>query len=168
MRNRQLVVLWLIDNAPGAIEVRKRDGKTYYVVTSVGSFREGCGRLLAEIMRIKATGDFKAGKALVETYGTKVDRQLHAEVLDRIAGLNLPSVTGFVQPELRLVTGADGEPVDVEVVHCQNLADQMLRCEAVTVLGKLASRDSTTDYVLRKLARSKSKGLAARAKAALR
>ena len=46
--------------------------------------------------------------------------------LESAAG-NLPSVTGFVQPELRLVTGPEGEVTDVEAVHCQDLADQMLR-----------------------------------------
>jgi dipeptidyl-peptidase-3 len=78
-------------------------------------------------MRIKAEGDAPAGKALVEAYGVKVDPALHAEVLARIERLDLPSVTGFVQPELRLVTNAAGEVTDVEAVHCMDLADQMLR-----------------------------------------
>lgn len=126
MRNRQLVVLWLLDKGYG-VHVEERDGKTFYVVDSAERFREGCGVLLAELMRIKATGDFAAGKALVETYGTKIDRALHEQVLRRIADLDLPSVTGFVQPELRLVTDGGVEQVDVEVVHCQDLAEQMLR-----------------------------------------
>lgn len=126
MRNRQLIVLWLLDNGYG-IEARKKDGKTYYVVTSAEKFREGSGKLLAEIMRIKAEGDFKAGKALVEKYGVKIDPTLHKEVIDRIEKLNLPSVTGFVQPELHLVRDDSGKPTDVEVTHCRDLADQMLR-----------------------------------------
>ncbi len=126
MRNRQLVVLWLLAN-DGGVHVERRDGKTFYVVDSAEQYRKKCGELLAEIMRIKAEGDFKAGKALVETFGTKVDPALHDEVLARIESLNLASVTGFVQPELRLVTTPGGRVLDVEVFHCQDLADQMLR-----------------------------------------
>lgn len=126
MRNRQTIVHWLLANDGGVSRVAK-DGRTFYVVDSAAKFRDGCGRLLAEVMRIKATGDFAAGKALVETYGVKVDPQLHQEVLGRIAALHLPSVTGFVQPELRLVKDASGRTTDVAVVHCLDLADQMLR-----------------------------------------
>ncbi|MCB9879100.1 MAG: peptidase M49 [Planctomycetes bacterium] len=126
MRNRQMIVLWLLAN-DGGVHVEKKDGKTFYVVDSAAKFRDGCGRLLAEIMRIKATGDFAAGKALVDGYGVKIDPALHEEVLARIEKLDLPSVTGFVQPELRLVQDADGKVTDVEVWHCYDLADQMLR-----------------------------------------
>ena len=41
------------------------------------------GELLKEIQRIKSEGDYEAGKNLVETYGVKVDKELHKEVLDR-------------------------------------------------------------------------------------
>lgn len=126
MRNRQMIVHWLIASSD-AIAVEKRDGKTYYRVTGVDAFRAGCGKLLAEVMRIKATGDAAAGKELVEKYGTHVDRALHEEVLARLEKLNLPAVTGFVQPELRLVRNPRGEVTDVEVFHPMDLADQMLR-----------------------------------------
>ena len=126
MRNRQMIVHWLIDNTD-AIVVEQRDGKTFYRVTSVEAFRVGCGRLLGEVMRIKATGDFKAGKELVEKYGSRIDRALHEEVLKRMAKLGLPSATGFVQPELRQVRGDDGNVVNVEVLYPLDLADQMLR-----------------------------------------
>ena len=126
MRNRQMIVFWLIANSD-AVHVTKRDGKTYYRVKDIASYREGCGRLLAEVMRIKATGDFKAGKALVETYGVKVDPKLHREVLARLEKLNLESVTGFVQPELRPVRDTDGAIVDAEIWYPMDLADQMLR-----------------------------------------
>jgi len=126
MRNRQMIVHWLMANSD-AVRREARDGKTYYRVTSASAFREASGRLLAEVMRIKATGDFAAGKELVERYGTAVDPDLHAEVLERLAALHLPSVTGFVQPELRLVEGDRGAVVDVEVYYPLDLAEQMLR-----------------------------------------
>src|SRR5262249_27560788 len=46
MRNRQMIVCWLLAHS-SAIEVRRRDGKTYYVVVDAKAFREGVGRLLA-------------------------------------------------------------------------------------------------------------------------
>lgn len=126
MRNRQLIVLWLLENKAG-VHVEEKDGRTFYVIDSADKFREGCGKLLAELMRIKAEGDFKAGKALVEKYAVKIDPALHKEVIARIEKLGLPSVTGFVQPELQLVKDADGKVVDVKTMHCRDLADQMLR-----------------------------------------
>ncbi len=125
MRNRQMVVFWLIANSD-AVKVHKRNGKTYYRVQNVAEFREGCGRLLGEVMRIKATGDFVAGKRLVDTYGTKVDPTLHQEVLARLEPLNIPSAVGFVQPELRLVKNDVGEVQDVRVHYPLSLEDQML------------------------------------------
>jgi dipeptidyl-peptidase-3 len=121
-----MIIHWLIQNG-GGVQVEQRDGKTFYRVASIAAFREGCGRLLAEVMRVKATGDLEGGKALVDTYGTKVESKLHEEVLARVLKLNLPSVTGFVQPELRPVTDASGKVVDATVFHPCDLADQMLR-----------------------------------------
>ncbi len=102
MRNRQMVVRWLIANTK-AIDVRTRDGKTYYVVTDPKAFREGVGRLLAEVQRIKAQGDYPAAKLLFETYGVHFDPKLRDEVVARVQKLNLPSYTGFVMPKLDAV-----------------------------------------------------------------
>jgi dipeptidyl-peptidase-3 len=126
MRNRQMIIHWLIQNG-GSVQPEQRDGKTYYRVTSIAAFRDGCGKLLAEVMRVKATGDLQGGKNLVDTYGTKVDPRLHEEVLARVAKLNLPSVTGFVQPELKPLFDKAGNVVDATAFHPCDLADQMLR-----------------------------------------
>jgi dipeptidyl-peptidase-3 len=56
MRNRQMIVHWLIANTT-AIEVRRRDGRTYYVMTDAAAFLDGVGRLLADVQRIKSEGD---------------------------------------------------------------------------------------------------------------
>ena len=42
-----------------------------------------------EVQRAKSEGDFEAAKTLVETYGVKVDKELHKEVKERFAGLNI-------------------------------------------------------------------------------
>mgnify|MGYP000533675546 CR=1 FL=1 len=68
MRNRQLIVRWLMRNTH-AVQERFRDGKTYYVVTDVRAFHDGVGRLLAEVQRIKSQGDVSAARALVENTG---------------------------------------------------------------------------------------------------
>jgi dipeptidyl-peptidase-3 len=125
MRNRQLIVHWLLANSE-AMEIRRRDGKTYHVIVDVGAFREGAGRLLAEVQRIKAEGDFEAGRALVETYAVHFDPALRDEIVERVAHLNMPSYTGFVQPELSPVRDANGEIVDVEISYPLDLERQML------------------------------------------
>src|SRR5580765_5911607 len=48
MRNRQMIVHWLMANTK-AIEARRRDNKTYYVMIDPAAFRAGVGRLLAEV-----------------------------------------------------------------------------------------------------------------------
>ena len=108
MRNRQMIVRWLMANST-AIEVRKRDGKTFYVMVDARAFRDGVGRLLAEVQRIKAEGDYEAAKALFETYGVHFEAELRDEVVARVERLQMPSYTGFVQPRLEAVMAGDGD-----------------------------------------------------------
>ena len=125
MRNRQMVVHWLMANSD-AIEVRRRDGKTYYVMVDAKAFREGVGRLLADVQRIKAEGDYDAAKQLVEMYGIHFDAGLRDEVVARVERLNMPSYTGFVQPRLDAVIGSDGAIQDVSISYPLDLKTQML------------------------------------------
>ena len=108
MRNRQMIVRWLMANSK-AIETRTRDGKTYYVMVDAKAFQEGVGRLLAEVQRIKAEGDYDAAVKLFETYGVHFDPKLRDEVVARVDRLKMPSYTGFVQPKLEAVKAADGQ-----------------------------------------------------------
>ena len=62
-----------IKDKTGAIEQFERDGKTYVHVKDYEKMREGVGMLLAELMRIKAEGDYAAIKALVDKYGVHFD-----------------------------------------------------------------------------------------------
>jgi dipeptidyl-peptidase III len=129
MRNRQMVVHWLIANTK-AVEVRVRDGKTYYVMTDAQAFRESVGKLLAEVQRIKSTGDYNAAKSLFETHGIQFDPKLRDEVVDRVKKLGLPSYSAFVMPRLALVQGADGSVTDVTISYPMDLTRQMLEFSA--------------------------------------
>ncbi len=125
MRNRQMIVRWLMENSR-AIEERRRDGKTYYVVTDIKAFQRGVGALLADVQRIKAEGDYDAAKALFEKYGVHFDPALRDEIVARVDRLRMPSYTGFVQPRLEPVTGASGAIVDVSISYPLDLTTQML------------------------------------------
>jgi dipeptidyl-peptidase-3 len=131
MRNRQLIVHWLMAHTT-AIDLRMRDGKTYYVMTDPRAFREGVGRLLAEVQRIKGEGDYDAALALVDTYGVHFDAALRDEVVARVDRLQLPSYTGFVMPRLEAVTNGCGEITDVEISYPLDLTAQMLEYSAAT------------------------------------
>jgi dipeptidyl-peptidase-3 len=130
MRNRQMIVRWLMANT-SAIDVRRRDGKTYYVMTDPKAFRDGVGRLLAEVQRIKAEGDYRAAKAVVETYGVHFDPVLRDEVVARVDRLKLPSYTGFVMPRLETVTD-EADITDVVISYPLDLTAQMLEYSAAT------------------------------------
>jgi dipeptidyl-peptidase-3 len=131
MRNRQMIVHWLLANT-SAIEKRVRDGKTYYVVVDVQAFRDGVGRLLTEIQRIKSEGDYAAAQSLFERYGIHFDAALRDEVVARVKALNLPSYTGFVMPRLDAVKDASGEITDVTISYPMDLTAQMLEYSAAT------------------------------------
>ena len=134
MRNRQMIVRWLMANTK-AIDVRTRDGKTYYVMTDPAAYRDGVGKLLAEVQRIKAEGDYPAAKQLFERYGVHFDPKLRDEVVARVEKLHLPSYTGFVMPKLEAVrdgSGALGAIVDVKISYPQDFAGQMLEYAAAT------------------------------------
>jgi dipeptidyl-peptidase-3 len=131
MRNRQLIVNWLMANA-SAIEKRTREGKTYYVMVDSNAFREGVGRLLAEVQRIKSEGDRAAAGKLFDAHGIHFDAALRDEVVRRVDALQLQSYTGFVQPKLAAVTAPDGSITDVKISYPQDLTAQMLEYAALT------------------------------------
>ena len=125
MRNRQMIVAWLMANST-AIETRRRAGKTYYVTVDVTAFREGVGRLLADVQRIKAEGDYEAAKAMFDTYGVHFNPALRDEIVERVERLQMPSYTGFVQPRLEAVRDDRGEITDVAITYPLDLTAQML------------------------------------------
>lgn len=127
MRNRALNAHWAYEKGKkdNVVEMVKKDGKTYVKINDYDKLRVLFGELLREIQRIKSEGDYEAGKNLVETYGVKVDRQLHKEVLDRFAKLNVKPYKGFVQPKLVPVINGD-KIIDVKVEYPESFYKQMM------------------------------------------
>jgi dipeptidyl-peptidase-3 len=131
MRNRQLVIRWLMTHTD-ALRVDVRAGKTYYRVASLSSFRDGVGHLLAEVQRIKAEGDYRAARALVETYGVHFDPVLRDEIVARVDRLEMPSYTAFVMPTLEPVHDEAGRIADVRIGYDHDLTSQMLEYARAT------------------------------------
>ena len=127
MQNRKLIAEWCYEKGAGRgiIEKKMRDGKTYFVVNDYEALRGLFAELLAEIQRIKSEGDYAAGKNLVETYAVNIDPQLHKEVLERYAALNLKPYGGFVNPDIVPVE-KDGKVVDYKIVYVDNYLQQQL------------------------------------------
>jgi len=96
------------------------------VMRDAGAFREGIGRLLRDVQRIKSEGDHEAARTLFEAYGVHVNPVLRDEIVQRVDRLNLPSYTGFVQPRLEAVVDEGGQITDVTISYPQDLERQML------------------------------------------
>ena len=129
MRNRALIAHWCYENGD-AIQLVKRDGKTYVEITDYVQLRALIARLLAEIQRIKSEGDYEAARELVERYAVKVDAELHAEVLERYKKLNLAPYKGFINPQLMPVFDSNNDICDIQVNYGESYAHQMLRYSA--------------------------------------
>ena len=130
MRNRQLIAAWVYEQgqADNVIEKVVENGKTYFVIHDYDALRILYGKLLLEIQRIKSEGDYEAASALVETYGVKIDQEVHQEVLERVAPFNIAAYSGFIHPRYQPVE-EDGEIVDVVVEYQDNFVEQMLDYE---------------------------------------
>ena len=128
MQNRKLIADWCYEKglADNVIEKKVRDGKTYFVVNDYEALRGLFAELLAEIQRIKSEGDYEAGKALVMKYAVDIDPELHKEVLDRYAALNLKPYGGFLNPEIVPVE-KDGKVVDYKIEYQDSYLGQMLQ-----------------------------------------
>jgi len=127
MRNRAMNAYWVYEKGKkdNVVEFVKKNGKTYVQVNDYNKLRTLFGELLKEIQRIKSEGDYEAGKNLVETYGVKVNQQLHKEVLERYAKLNVKPYKGFIQP--RLTPVMEGEEItDIKLEYPESFFRQMM------------------------------------------
>ena len=135
MRNRQLIAAWAFDHGrkDNVIELVKKNGKTFIRINDYNKLRDLFGQLLHEIQRIKSEGDYAAGAALIDRYAVKVDPELHREVLDRYARLDIAPYKGFVNPVYVAVDAAGNATADpsaitdVKVTYEEGYIPQMLR-----------------------------------------
>ena len=134
MQDRKLIAEWCYENGlkekTGAqkdvIEKVTKEGKTYFVINDFQALRGLFGKLLAEVQRIKSEGDYKAGKELVEKYAVHINPELHKEVKERYASLNLKPYKGFVNPTITPVVNKAGEITDYQVTYNSNFIEQHL------------------------------------------
>ncbi len=127
MRNRALIARWTLEHYPQAVSLVEREGKTYVQVADYPLLREAFGTLLAEIQRMKSEGDFEAAKAIVETYGVRLDSSLHEQILDRYEKLHLAPYKGFINPRYEVERDEKGEITAVNVTYGEPYDEQMLR-----------------------------------------
>lgn len=127
MRNRQLIARWCYEKgrSENVIEMVQREGKTYFRINDFARLRALFGELLKEVQRVRSEGDYEGAKALVESYGVKVDPVLHHELLARYKKLNLAPYGGFMNPVFTAVE-RDGEITDVQVTYPDDFIGQMM------------------------------------------
>jgi dipeptidyl-peptidase-3 len=129
-RDRQLIANYIMDKT-GAIQIVERNGKHYVVVSDFDKMREGVRLLLAELMRIKAEGDYEAIKSLIDKYAVHFDPKLRDEVVARYKRLNLPTYWAGINPELTPTFGADGKPSSVSISYPRDFMRQRLTNSAM-------------------------------------
>jgi dipeptidyl-peptidase-3 len=125
-RDRQLIVNFIRDRVPGAIEQFDRGGKTYVQVKDYQKMHQGVGMLLAQLMRIKAEGDYAAIKALVDKYAVHFDPALRDRVVARYQKLGLPTYWAGVNSLLSAQFGPDGEMKSVQLSYPRSVEQQYL------------------------------------------
>ena len=127
MRNRQLISKWAYERGKNqnVIERKNKNGKTYFVINDYQKLRILFGELLKVVQRITSAGDFEAAKNLVETYGVKIEFELHKEVKQRYEKLNIPPYKGFINPMLKPVI-EEGKIKDVTIEYPDDFTEQML------------------------------------------
>ena len=127
MQNRKLIADWCFEKgaADNVIEMKQRDGKSYFVINDYEALRGLFADLLAEILRIKSEGDYAAGRELVEKYAVNIDPFLHKEVLQRYSALGLKPYRGFVNPSIVPVE-KKGKVVDYRIEYCDDFLAQQL------------------------------------------
>src|SRR5262245_28965466 len=124
-RGRALIANFVKDKT-SAIEQLDRGGKTYVRVTDYQKMRQGVGQLLAELMRIKAEGDYDAIKALIDKYAVRLDPKLRDQIVSRYRQLNLPVYWAGINPELTAKLDAKGSVASVTMTYTRDAVRQYL------------------------------------------
>tara|TARA_B100000700_G_scaffold230615_1_gene255070 strand:+ start:34590 stop:36527 length:1938 start_codon:yes stop_codon:yes gene_type:complete len=121
MRNRQLVAKWMLENCDSVYTVNV-DGKLYVKVEDINDMREKFGVLLKEIQRIKSEGDQEAAKNIILKYGTKIDLDLHNNVLNRYKIIDAPAFVAFHFPKLE-VKEVNEDIVDISYSYNEDFVE---------------------------------------------
>ncbi len=129
-RGTQLIVNFIRDRT-GAVEPVERDGKVYMVVKDYDKMRKGVGMLLAELMRIKAKGDYDTAKALITKYGIHFNTAWRDQVVERYRKLDLPIYWAGINPDLKPYYGQNGKITDVGIDYPRDFVKQQLRYAAI-------------------------------------
>jgi dipeptidyl-peptidase III len=130
-RDRQLIGRYIMDKT-GAIGMEDRNGKTYVFVKDYKKMREGVGMLLAELMRIKAEGDYDAVKALMDKYGVHFDPKLRDQVVERYKKLNMPTYYAGINADLTAQFDGAGKVTKVDIQYPRDYVKQQLSYSAMT------------------------------------
>jgi dipeptidyl-peptidase-3 len=125
-RGTQLIVNYIREKT-GAIEPVERDGKVYMVVKDYDQMRQGVGMLLAELMRIKAEGDYEGAKALIGKYGIHFNTDWRDQVVARYKKLDLPTFWCGINADLIPHYGAGGKIDEVDIRYPRGVLKQQLR-----------------------------------------
>jgi len=129
-RDRQLIGRYIMDRT-GAIQTAERDGKAYVYVKDYKKMREGVGTLLAELMRIKAEGDYAAIKALMDQYGVHFDPKVRDQVVDRYKKLNVPTYYAGINSDLTATFDGAGKVTKVEISYPRDYVKQQMAYSAI-------------------------------------
>ena len=129
-RDRQLIVRYIMEKTR-AIALETQNGKSYVEVKDYKKMREGVGMLLAELMRIKAEGDYTAIKALIDAYGVHFDPALRDQIRSRYEKLNLPTYWTGINSDLKAHFDVDGKVVAVDISYPRDYVAQQLSYSAM-------------------------------------
>jgi dipeptidyl-peptidase-3 len=124
-RGTQMITTYLRERF-NCIEPVTQDGKVFLRVTDYEKMHQGVGELLAELMRIKAEGDYDGMKKLMDTYGVKLNTQWRDDVQRRASAIHLPKRAAFISPLLEPVRDAAGKTTDARIRYTHDFAEVML------------------------------------------
>lgn len=124
-RDRQLIVNYIMDKT-GAIQKVERNGKTYLLLKDFDKMHQGVGMLEAELMRIKAEGDYPALKALIDKYGVHFDPALRDQVVARTQKLHVPVNWAGINADLVADQAGDGRIEKVTISYPRDFVKQQL------------------------------------------
>ena len=141
-RDRQLIVNYIRDKTHAIAEV-KRNGKTYLEIHDFAKMREGVGQLLAELMRIKAEGDYDGVKALIDKYGVHFDPALRDEVVMRYKKLDIPTYWAGINPQLTAALDAQGKVKNTTISYPRDFVKQQLGYSAMYAAQSTGGRLAT-------------------------